>query len=107
MSMAAACLATAVIETVFFRIIGYRGRYDSIIVACSNVFTNLIINLLLLHYLENTWSVLALLETGAVVCEYLFYGCAFGFRKSLFFYTHQANVLSFVVGAAWQLLVRM
>ena len=95
-----ACILTVIIETVFFRLFGWKNRADLIIIALANVVTNVTLNLFLslvpgAH--EPVW--IALLELAVVASEYLIYRRAFGASGKLLPVTFFANILSFLVGA--------
>ena len=47
MSIAIACLMTVLIETPFLAACGYRSKSAIAIVVCTNVITNLVMNILL------------------------------------------------------------
>ncbi len=94
-----ACFLTVLIETVFFAILGYRGREDLVIVVCANVITNLTLNLLIaLVFPQGAGLWLILLEAAVVAAEYAIYTRAFGRSAKLFLQTLAANALSYGIG---------
>ena len=95
-----ACIMTVIIETVFFRLFGWRGRTELVIVMLVNVITNVSLNLiisLLPDVYGSFW--LIILELAVVAAEYLIYRSAFGPSGRLLPVTFFANVLSFLLGA--------
>ncbi len=94
-----ACGLTVLIETPFLALWGYRKRDELIVIVCANVFTNLLLNLLLWRvpslYVP---GVIALLEAAVVAVEYGIYRLAFGARRGLFWLTLGANALSYGLG---------
>ena len=42
-----ACLVTVIVETALFWLFGYRSRDEILVVVCTNVITNLLLNLVL------------------------------------------------------------
>lgn len=99
MSIAVACLLTLMIETPFLAACGYRGKSAIAIIICTNVITNLVMNVLLtLLCPQWTIGVLVLAETLVVVAEYLIYSVPFGRGRKLFLLTLAANALSCGLG---------
>ena len=96
----AACILTVLIETVFFRLFGFKSRLDLRIIALTNVFTNEALNLFL-HFEPGAFDTfwLIILELLVVAGEYLIYRRAFGPSRRLLVLTFFANVLSFFIGA--------
>ena len=90
-----ACILTVLIEVPFLMLFGYRSRDDCIIIACTNVITNLILNIVLLF--AGSWLVYPL-EVLVVAAEYLIYAKAFSPSFKLFGLTLAANVLSYSIG---------
>ena len=95
-----ACLLTVLIETVLFYLFGYRTKDDITIVACTNVVTNLSLNLILA--ISGTraayWNIVVPLELAVVLTELLIYARAFGPSRALFWRVLAANALSFGIG---------
>ena len=95
-----ACLLTVLIETVLFYLFGYRTKDDITIVACTNVVTNLSLNLILA--ISGTraayWNTVVPLELAVVLAELLIYARAFGPSRALFWRVLAANALSFGIG---------
>lgn len=95
MSIALACLLTVMIETPFLALCGYRGKSAIAIIICTNVITNLSLNVLLtLLCPQWTIGILALAEALVVAVEYTIYSVPFGRGKKLLLLTLAANVLS-------------
>ena len=42
-----ACVVTVIVETALFWLFGYRSRDEILVVVCTNVITNLLLNLVL------------------------------------------------------------
>ena len=99
MSIGLACLLTVLIETPFLAVCGYRSKSAIAIIVCTNVITNLVMNVLLtLLCPQWTMGILALAEALVVIAEYGIYSVPFGRGKKLFLLTLAANVLSCGVG---------
>ena len=99
MSIAIACLLTVLIETPFLALCGYRSKSAIAIIVCTNVITNLVMNILLtLLCPQWTIGVLVLAEALVVVVEYLIYSVPFGRGWKLFLLTLAANALSCGLG---------
>jgi len=99
MSIGLACLLTVLIETPFLTACGYRSKSAIAIIVCTNVITNLVMNVLLtLLCPQWTIGVLVLAEALVVVAEYLIYSVPFGRGRELFLLTLTANVLSCGLG---------
>lgn len=94
MSIAIACLMTVLIETPFLAACGYRSKSAIAIVVCTNVITNLVMNILL-TLLCPQWTIgaLVLAEALVVAAEYLIYSVPFGRGWKLFSITLAANAL--------------
>lgn len=107
MSLFLACALTVLIETPYLAFFGYRNRYALTVVVCVNVITNLTLNLTLRFLIPVTGLSVLIGEIAVVGAEYLLYRIAFGKRKRLFLLTLSANVLSFGLGAAGQILRRL
>lgn len=98
MRIAFACFLTVIIECTFFFLTGSRIKYEGIVVLCANVITNLLLNLFTTITGLYNPVILAILETLAVVSEYLIYRKASMKGNNLFVRTMLANVLSFCLG---------
>ena len=107
MSLLLACALTVLIETPFLALFGYRSRYALTVVVCANVITNLTLNLCLRFLVPLTGLSVLCGEIAAVAAEYVLYRIAFGKRRGLFWLTLAANVLSFGLGAAGQIIRRL
>ncbi len=99
-ALAAACLLTVIIETTFFILLGYRGREDIVIVALTNVSSNLLLNSAIAFLWPDGpgWRILPL-EMLVVGAEYVVFAKAFGPSRRLFLQTFAANCLSYGIGA--------
>lgn len=94
-----ACLLTVLIETPFLAICGYRKRYDLAVIICSNVITNLLLNLLIaLVFRGYPGGWIYPMEGAVVAAEFMIYSEAFGRSLKLFFLTLAANCLSYGIG---------
>ena len=107
MSLFAACAVTVLIETPFLALFVYRDRYALTVVICANVITNLTLNLCLRYFLPLTVPSVLCGEIAVVAAEYVLYRIAFGARRGLFWLTLCANVLSFGLGVAGQIIRRL
>ena len=106
MPLVFACVMTVVIETVFFRICGFKSWNDLAIIALSNFVTNIPLNLLIMFFpdlYDLPW--LLILELAVVAAEYLIYRRAFGKMRFLLLFTFIANVLSFFIGLVLQEMI--
>ena len=94
-----ACAVTVILETGWFWMFGYDSRDAMTVVACANVVTNLVLNLLLSTVLapRTLWDVI-IPELVVVLVEYAIYACAFGRSRKLFALTLAANAVSFGAG---------
>ena len=106
MSLLLACALTVLIETPYLALFGYRDRYALTVTVCVNVITNLTLNLCLRYFLPLTVPSVLCGEIAVVAAEYVLYRIAFGKRRGLFWLTLSANVLSFGLGAAGQIIRR-
>lgn len=98
MRIAFACILTVIIEGAFFFLTGSRSAYEGIVVLCANVITNLLLNLFTTITGLYNPVILAILETIAVVSEYLIYRKASIKGNNLFVRTLLSNALSFSLG---------
>ncbi len=91
---------TVAIELPWMAAWGYRKRDELLLAACVNVFTNLLLNLLLMFILggRDIGAWIYLLETAVVAAEYAIYALAFGRGRKLFALTLGANALSYGIG---------
>ena len=99
MTLFLACIITVVVETALFWIFRYRKANDLVIIALTNVVTNVTLNTLIMlvpGLYDIPW--LIILELIVVAAEYLIYRWAFGGSLRLLVLTFFANVLSFVIG---------
>ena len=105
MDIYAACALTLLFETPLLYLFGYRSRDELIVIAGTNIVTNLSLNLAL-PCLPVDWAVsVACGETAVVLAEYAVYRLAFGRRQGLFFDVLAANALSLGLGLAFHVLV--
>ena len=71
-----ACLLTVAVEVAFFALCGYRNRLSLLVVVCSNVITNLLLNLTILFAFSGdpgAWIALMadqLLRTVLIILRY-------------------------------------
>ena len=93
-----ACGLTVLIETPFLALWGYRKRDELIVIVCANVFTNLLLNLLLWRVPSLYGPAVYALEAAVVTVEYGIYRLTFGARRGLFWLTLAANALSYGLG---------
>ena len=107
MSLFLACILTVLIETPFLALFGYRDRYALTVTVCVNVITNLTLNLALRLWIPASGLSVLIGELAVVGAEYALYRIAFGERRRLFLLTLSANVLSFGLGAAGQIIFRL
>lgn len=92
-----ACLLTVLIEAPFLALFGYRSREELIVIICTNVITNLLLNLAIAYVIGNsTW--IYFMEVLVVALEYAVYAAAFGRSWKLFLLTLFANCLSYGLG---------
>lgn len=94
-----ACFLTVLIETPFLALHGYRKWSDIIIIVCTNVVTNLVLNLTIIVFFGGKpgWWVI-LLECVVVISEYIIYRSAFEGSKKLVVLTIAANCISYWFG---------
>ena len=93
-----ACLLTVLTEGAFFFACGRRDGRSLAFVACANVITNLLLNLILSLGLLPRVPLVYVLEALAVWTEYRIYEKAFGGSRRLFLQTLAANLLSYTAG---------
>lgn len=93
-----ACVLTVFLEGVFFFAFGYRNAWDLGVIACANLITNLVLNTVMSVYPGPREPLIYVLESMAVLAEYLIYRRAFGSSLRLFALTLAANVISYGIG---------
>lgn len=93
-----ACVLTLLIELPVFFAAGYRSRGDLCIVACTNIVTNLLVNLAAALLLPGRGPAEYALEAAVVGVEFGVYALAFGPTARLFYLTLAANALSCSIG---------
>ena len=93
-----ACALTVLIETPFMALFGRRSREELLIVVCTNVVTNLSLNLFLLLCPAFRGGWIWVLEEFVCGVEYCIYALAFGPSWRLLGLTVAANCLSFFLG---------
>ncbi len=93
-----ACLLTVLIEGAFFFACGRRDGRSLVFVACANVITNLLLNVILSLGILPRIPLVYVLEAMAVWTEYRIYAEAFGGSRRLFLQTLCANLLSYTAG---------
>ena len=99
MSIGVACLLTVLIEAPFLALCGYRSKSAIVIIVCTNVITNLVMNVSLAMLCPQwTMGVLGIAETLVIVAEYAIYTVPFGEGWRLFLLTLAANALSCGIG---------
>ena len=91
------CVLTVMLETPIFFFAGYRSKTDLTIVVCTNVVSNLLLQLCFL-IVPFTAFWLVVLELAVLAGEYLLYAAAFGRSKRLFLLTLFANAFSCGIG---------
>lgn len=94
----AACALTVVIEAPFLMLCGYRGKTAATVIVCTNVVTNLLLNMLLVYLLGPVGSWIYALEGLVVLSEYGIYAQFFKSGLRLFLLTLAANCLSYGLG---------
>ena len=94
-----ACLITVVVETAIFWLAGYRRRDEVLVVICTNVVTNLVLNLALSGLFFPVWGrTIVLGELLVIAVETAIYTAAFGRFGKMLALTVAANFLSVFVG---------
>jgi hypothetical protein len=94
-----ACVVTVIAETALFWLFGYRGRDEIIVVVCTNVITNLLLNLVLSGIFFSVWGWMIVLgELVVIAVETAVYTYAFGRFGKVLALTAAANVLSVLIG---------
>ena len=93
------CLLTVLIEGAFFAALGYRDRFSLTVIVCTNVITNLLLNLtILLAFSGQPGAWIYAMEALVVAAEYAVYAVAFGRGWKLLLLTLAANCLSYGIG---------
>ena len=94
-----ACLVTVVAETALFWLFGYRSRDEILVVICTNVITNLLLNLVLSGiFFSVSGRMIVLGELVVIAIETAVYTFAFGRFGKVLALTILANVLSVFLG---------
>lgn len=94
-----ACLVTVMVETALFWLFGYRGRDEILVVVCTNVITNLLLNLVLSGIFFSVWGWMIVLgELVVIAIETTVYTYAFGRFGKVLALTILANFLSVLIG---------
>lgn len=93
-----ACVLTVFLEGVFFFVLGYRNIWEQSVIACANVITNLLLNLVMSVSMFPREPFIYVMEALAVITEYLIYRRAFGPSRRLFALTLAANIISYGIG---------
>ena len=94
-----ACLVTVVVETALFWLAGYRSRDEILVVVCTNVITNLLLNLVLSGiFFSVSGRMIVLGELVVIAVETAIYTFAFGRFGKVLALTVTANLLSVFVG---------
>ena len=94
-----ACLVTVVVETALFWLFGYRSRDEILVVVCTNVITNLLLNLVLSGiFFSVSGRMIVLGELIVIAVETAIYTFAFGRFGKVLALTILANVLSVFLG---------
>ena len=94
-----ACLVTVIVETALFWLFGYHGRDEILVVVCTNVITNLLLNLVLSGiFFSVSGRMIVLGELVVIAIETAVYTFAFGRFGKVLALTILANVLSVFLG---------
>ena len=97
--MLLACLLTVLIEVPFLALFGFHSRNDLIVTVCTNVITNLLLNLCIqLAFSGQPGAWIYLLEGIVVASEYAIYASAYGRSLRLALLTLTANCISYGIG---------
>ena len=94
-----ACVVTVIAETALFWLLGYRSRDEMLVLVCTNVITNLLLNLVLSGiFFSVSGRMIVLGELVVIAVETAVYTYAFGRFGKVLALTAAANVLSVVIG---------
>ena len=94
-----ACVVTVIAETALFWLFGYHGRDEILVVVCTNVITNLLLNLVLSGiFFSVSGRMIVLGELVVIAIETAVYTFAFGRFGKVLALTILANVLSVFLG---------
>ena len=101
-------LATAVIETLFFFLCGYKDRRTLMYVFFINLLSNLILNLPVYPLQWDTftrWWMIAAYESVVIVFEFILLGIRTGWKLKIFSLLILSNLLSYGLGELYYRLV--
>ena len=95
-----AMFLTAIIETIVFRLCGYKKFY---VLACFfiiNLISNFLINVFYqnFYYIAPKTFLIVTLELFVVLFEFVFMGLFLKYSQKMFIYIFLTNVLSFLIG---------
>ena len=94
-----ACVVTVIVETALFWLFGYRSRDEILIVVCTNVITNLLLNLVLSGiFFSVSGRMIVIGELVVIAVETAIYAFAFGRFGKVLALTILANLLSVFLG---------
>ena len=94
-----ACVVTVIAETALFWLFGYRSRDEMLVVVCTNVITNLLLNLVLSGiFFSVSGRMIVLGELVVIAVETAIYAFAFGRFGKVLVLTVTANLLSVFLG---------
>ena len=94
-----ACVVTVIVETALFWLFGYRSRDEILVVVCTNVITNLLLNLVLSGiFFSVSGRMIVLGELIVIAVETAIYTFAFGRFGKVLALTIMANLLSVFLG---------
>ena len=94
-----ACLVTVIVETALFWLFGYRSRDEILVVVCTNVITNLLLNLVLSGiFFSVSGRMIVIGELIVIAVETAIYTFAFERFGKVLALTIMANLLSVFLG---------